>query len=348
MPGDSTLTLFIPDLFAFQQTFSKLTRDEFSQLPEFKLATLEKWLSRGEWEGHDDQHDSVFSELGLDQYISSEKPFAAFSLLTENYPEEAECFQTYWMRADPVCLQADRDTALLVAHEELALTKKEATSLVEEINRHFIDEPWELYAFAPHRWYLKLEQAIELSTTPLEKVLGEDINQYAAIGEDAEYWNKISNEMQMLLHGTNVNFERDTRNLPTANSVWLWGGGVLHKEKESGNHHSIISDNRVYKGVGHYCGMSVLNLDVEHLDNLEKGSHFIILDMLSRYVQKRDLYSFVEVLNAMVEKYLDPCDALLKSGKINKIKIITDKGNIVVTKKLLRRWWKRKKTFPGF
>lgn len=348
MPSDSTLTLFIPDLFAFQSTFSKLTRDELSQLPEFKLATLEKWLSRGRWEKSADQSDSVFSELGLSKYRNTEKPFAALSLLTENSIEKDTCFQSYWLRADPVCLQADRDTALLVAHEELALTGDEANNLVDLINTHFIDEPWQLYSFSPHRWYLRLEQPIDLITTPLETVLGEDINRFAPSGNDAGYWHKITNEMQMLLHGSSVNFERDSRNFPTANSVWLWGGGILHEKTGLSNYHSLITDNRIFKGIGHYCEVDIFSLDTDNIDNIEHGLHLIILDMLSSYVQQHDLYSFVQTLNSIVESYLLSCNELLLSGKINEIKLITDKGNIVINKKLLRRWWKRKKSFLSF
>lgn len=225
MPGDSTLTLFIPDLFGFQSTLSNLTPDEKSTLPEFKLPVLEKWLSRGLLERSSDQIDSFFSEVGLEEYKDIDKPYAALSLLAENDIDDDS--ESYWLRADPVNLQPDRDTVLLAGHEELFLTQDEADKLVTQINEHFIDEPWTLYALSPHRWYLRLNNPAELKTTPLVKVLGEDINQYSPSGDDAEYWFKIVNELQMLIHGSNVNFERESRNMWTANSVWLWGGGCL-------------------------------------------------------------------------------------------------------------------------
>ena len=68
MPGESTLTLYIPDLFGFQSTLSSLSADEISQLPEIKLPVLEKWLSRGSFKKLSEQVDSVLSELGLDEY----------------------------------------------------------------------------------------------------------------------------------------------------------------------------------------------------------------------------------------------------------------------------------------
>lgn len=347
MPSDSTLTLFIPDLFGFQSTLSQLSSEEISQLPKMKLSVLEKWLSRGSFEASHNQDDLVFSELGLDQYINKEKPFAALSLLAEQQNDIEINRNSYWLRADPVNLQADRDTAILTAHEELNLTQTEADTLVALINEHFIDEPWRLYSFAPHRWYLCLEKTADLKTTPLEKVLGDDINHYSATGDDANYWHKITNELQMLLHGSNVNFERDSRNSLTLNSLWLWGGGVLPESKLNSNYDKIITNNPIYSGVGYHCGFDVLSTD-ESMHNHSHTNNIFILDRLSEYVQRRDLYTFVKVLNEIENKFLTVFNDMLLRGQINKIKILTDKGHFIVTKKHLRRWWKRVKPFTDF
>lgn len=225
MPSDSTLTLFIPDLFGFQSILAPLSKDELAQLPETRFPILEKWLSRGFRNNSSNQQDLLFTEFGI--LPDQDHSIAALSLLAENTEALSHVStDTYWLRADPIYLQADRDTALLLAHEELELTQDEANKLVAEINRHFIDEPWQLHALHPHRWYLELVKAPHLITHPLANVLGEDINQFLSVGDDASYWLKITNEIQMLLHGTNVNFERDSRGKLTANSIWLWGGDL--------------------------------------------------------------------------------------------------------------------------
>ena len=348
MPGESTLTLFIPDLFGFQSTLSKLSADEISQLPEIKLPILEKWLSRGVIEKSSSQEDSVFSELGLTECKSKDKPYAALSLLAESSLDVDVSTESYWLRADPVNLQPDRDTALLAGHEELALTQDEANKLVEQINTHFIDEPWTLYTFAPHRWYLRLDKPADLKTTPLAKVLGEDVNQFNSTGDDADYWFKIINELQMLLHGSNVNFERESRNIWTANSIWLWGGGYLPKNSLNATYDKIITNNIFFAGVGYHCGFDVLPLDDSFIKSIETDNNFIILDMLSEQVQRRDLYTFVQTLNKLEDDFLIHCNELLLNGSIGKIKIITDEVIIAVTKKQSGRWWKRTKPFSGF
>ncbi len=349
MPSESTLTLFIPDLFGFQSTLSKLTQEELSQLPATKFPVLEKWLSRGLREKSAHHDNIIFSEFGLSIEDNKDKPFAALSLLAENNPGLKKSSK-YWLRADPVCLQADRDAVILTAHEELALTQDEADKLVDKINSHFVDEPWSLHSLAPHRWYLALEKSADLITHPIAKVIGENVNHFMSKGDDAHYWLTITNEIQMLLHGTNVNFERESRNMVTANSLWLWGGGSLPKKNElNSKYDKIITNDNLFSGLGYYCDLDVLPLNSEFIGHVELGNNFIVLDTLSGYVQNRDVYSFMQALNKMEEGFLKDCNRLLLNGKIEKIKLISDNGlMIVVTKKILRRWWKRIKPFTDF
>jgi len=349
VPGDSTLTLFIPDLFGFQSTLNHLSNEEKSSLPEFNFPTLEKWLSRASFEKKLNQEESIFSELGLVEFKNKDKPYAALSLLAENQADVSTA--SYWLRADPVNLQADRDTALVAGHEELALTQDEADKLVAQINSHFTDEPWQLYAFAPHRWYLCLDKPADLKTTPLQKVLGEDINEFSPTGDDSAYWFKIINELQMLIHGSNVNFERESRNMWTANSVWLWGGGFFPDASLNSNYDKILTNNLIYSGLGHHCGLDVFPLKhVISPDNtfsqlVKENNTLVVLDELSEQVQNRDLYTFVEKLNALENNYFYYGNTLLLNGTINRIKLITDVGILTITKKNIKRWWKRVKPF---
>ena len=71
--------------------------------------------------------------------------------------------------------------------------------------------------------------------------------------------------------------------------------------------------------------------------------------MLSKHVQSRDVYSFIQELNKIESTYLNQCQTLLKDGKIKEIKLISNDGlSMIITAKLLRRWWKRVKPYPGF
>ena len=348
MPSDSTLTLFIPDLFGFQSTLSKLSSEEKSQLPEMEFPVLEKWLSRASFEKVNNQIDCVFTELGLDVEQVNDKPFAALSLLAEKNVDIEFIKESYWLHADPIKLQADGDTALLAGHEEINLSQDEADKLVAQINEHFTDEPWELYTFAPHRWYLRLDKEANLITTPLSKVIGEDISLFGHQGDDTNYWFKIINELQMLIHGSNVNFERESRNMWTANSVWLWGGGQLPKVNLNSDYDKMITDRLMFSGLGYHCGFDVLPLKGNFPDKIKENNNFVVLDDLSECVQRRDLYTFVEELNKLELDFFKTCNKLLISENVGKLKLITDVGMFTITKKQLGRWWKRIKPFSGY
>lgn len=349
MRSDTTLTLFIPDLFGFQSTLSQLSPEEKSSLPETQFPILEKWLSRGLREKDSANEDLLASEFGISLEKNKDKPYAALSLLAENHSIE-NVSDYYWLRADPVYMQADRDTVLLSAHEEIALTEGEATKLVEKINAHFIDEPWTLYSFTPQRWYMALEKQADLITSPITKVMGKNIHHYASTGDDAPYWLNITNEIQMLLHGSNVNFERESRNMITANSLWLWGGGTLPDfDNPLKSHDKIITNDILFSGVGHYCDLEILALDNEFINHIQNGNSFVVLDMLSEYIRNLDLYSFMQALYEIETSFLSLCNELLLNNKVDKIILVTDDAiKITVTKKYLRRWWKRIKPYTDF
>lgn len=349
MPSDSTLTLLIPDLFGFQSTLSQLSQEELSQLPVTRFPVLEKWLSRGTLKKTDSKSDILSSEFGLKLDSNKDKPHAALSLLAENN-KEINCQDYYWLRADPVNLYADRDTVLLSAHEELALSQDEANELVDLINSHFKDEPWTLYSHDPHRWYLALEKTTDLLTHPLHDVMGKNIHHYTAKGEDASYWQSITNEIQMLLHGTNVNVERESTNRYSANSLWLWGGGELPGKQDSNNIHDVIITNDVlYAGIGYHCGLDVFSLDNDFIKYIQKTNSFVVLDMLSEHINSLDLYRFMQTLAEIEKTILVACNELLISNKIKKIVLLLENGtSVTVTRKQLRHWWKRIKPYVKF
>lgn len=348
--NEATLTLFIPDLFGLQSTFSQIPKNEIPQLP-----VLEKWLSRGEWSTYIDQNDIIFKEFIITHPdLTKQKPLSAFALYAEKSGpvKDSLSVQTssYWLRADPICIQPDRDTAVVMAHEELALTQEEANKLVEEINAHFSDEPWKIHALHPHRWYLEHNTTQDLQTTPLFKVLNQDVNPYLPKGGNAKYWTQCANEIQMLLHGSNINFERESRGCWPVNSVWLWGGGALpESNKITTTHTKIISNNIVMQGIGKYYNIEIRRLDENFINDIDKGNSFIMLDILSEPVTRRDVFNYIQKLKIIEDDYFKNIDTLLKNGSIKEVRLLSDnKMSVSITPKNIRRWWKRHKAFAEF
>lgn len=131
------------------------------------------------------------------------------------------------LRADPVHLAADRDCVRLLAARLDDLDMAASQQLIDEINQLFADEPWQLLAGTAQRWYLLVAVEPAIRTRAPTAMLGDNIHAALPVGDDARYWRKIINEIQMLMYSSPVNQRRQTETRLMANSLWLWGEGPL-------------------------------------------------------------------------------------------------------------------------
>jgi hypothetical protein len=133
----------------------------------------------------------------------------------------------YWLCADPVHLQIDRDALILVDSRRYELTQTDADSLVSTLNQHFAAAGIDLSAPTPKRWYARVAQTPDVQTVSLREATGRNVDSLLPAGRDALAWHRTFNEIQMLLHDHPVNEAREARGELPVNSVWLWGGGTL-------------------------------------------------------------------------------------------------------------------------
>ena len=135
----------------------------------------------------------------------------------------------YWLRADPVHLEAGMGGLMLRPPGELEINGAEAAALAAAIN-----EAWrargtdglELLAPRPGRWYLRLPSPPDLETTSPDLLVGEYLTPHLPRGVAAAALAREVNEAQMVLHDHPVNQAREARGLLAVNGLWLWGGGV--------------------------------------------------------------------------------------------------------------------------
>lgn len=137
----------------------------------------------------------------------------------------------YWLRLDPVHLEAVMGGLLLRSPDSLQLSQAEARDLVADINLHWRREGMEIQAASevdnPVRWYMHLPEAPNLHTTPLDQMHGEYLTPHLPRGADSRHFLKLINEVQMLMHSHPVNVKRDNAGRLAVNGLWLWGGGTL-------------------------------------------------------------------------------------------------------------------------
>jgi len=154
---------------------------------------------------------------------------AAQASLTAPASGEGWCFVTlcHWdvaidevILGDPAALQVE-DT--------------ESHALLAAARPFFEEDGIALYSSSqPGHWLGKSALFEGLPTASLDRAAEQPISAWAAGTKDQRALRRLENEMQMLLYTQRVNDERTARNLPSINSFWLSGTGVLPENVDLG------------------------------------------------------------------------------------------------------------------
>ena len=252
---------------------------------------------------------------------------AALALLGHGIDVDNDCV----IHADPVHLMADMDHAILSDSEVLDIRPEEAEQLIDEINVHFADDGFQLIHTDANNWFIRLK-VCELNTTPLYKAVGRNINHLLPTGADADRWKRFMNEVQMLLHNSGVNQQREQRGEMSINSLWLWGEGVL-PEKGNSKLSIIFTDDDFASGLARLNEVERVPLSKtsEVMKNIEERKQTVVVlkqmfapcnyGDVTLWAQALDsLYQWITPLvdgarNAGIATWLYPCNG--KAYKMN-------------------------------
>jgi hypothetical protein len=217
----------------------------------------------------------------------------------------------YWMRADPVHLQVGRDSLGLADSAAFDVSRAESEALVEALNRHF-GQTMLFTPLRPARWYVRLEKAPDMQTTPAAAARGAAIDDKLPSGSDAMRFHALMNEAQMLLHEHPVNAEREARGEPALNSIWFWGGGFIDAAKAR-PFSAVIADDPLAHGLALAAGIPVRALPKDADSVLaalgDEGLALVVLDG-PRKAQLGERRAALE------RDWFVPLLAALKSGRI--------------------------------
>lgn len=236
-------------------------------------------------------------ELGVPQ--QQDFPIAPMTLLADNgIPGKS-----YWLRADPVHLRVMRDRIVLADSGVLNLTQPEADALALSISEHF-GASFSTQPLHPARWYLRLDQAPRLRTTPISIAVGCDIDPLLPQGEDAMLFRTQLNELQMLLFEHPVNQAREARGELPVNSLWLWGGGFLPAVSKQAV--ALYSNNADAGALGQFCGLETAAIPQHFSAALLGQNKLVVLDQLTKAGQYGDAFGWRETISAMERDWFAP------------------------------------------
>src|SRR5216684_1394232 len=283
----------------------------------------------------------LFGRFGVER--QRDWPVAPYTLLADGGAPERH----FWMRADPVHLQVGRDSLGLADSAAFEVSRAESEALVDTLNRHF-GRAMLFYSTRPARWYVRLEKAPDMQTTPAAAARGAAIDEKLPSGPDAMRFHALMNEAQMLLHEHPVNAERETRGEPALNSVWFWGGGVIAAAKDR-PFSTVVGDDPLARGLALAAGIPVRALPKDAGSMLadlgEEGVALVVLDA-PREAQLRERRAALE------RDWFGPLLAALKSGRIGMLTLQLCGADslleVETVRSDLRYFWRRRKPLSAY
>jgi hypothetical protein len=323
--------LYIPDFFSAE-----------GLTPADSLAAAETLIARGRRKRMAPVSPEawLFGRFGVAK--QRDWPVAPYTLLADGGAPERH----YWMRADPVHLRVSRDS-LSLADSDFDVSRAESEALVETLNRHF-GAAMLFYPMRPARWYVRLEEAPDMQTTPAAAARGLAIDESLPSGPDAMRFHALMNEAQMLLHEHPVNARREARGEPALNSIWFWGGGVIDAAKER-PFSTVVGNDPLARGLALAAGIPA-RASPKDADSVlaalgDEGLVLVVLDA-PREAQLR------ERRTALEHDWFVPLLAALKSGRIGMLTLhfcgVDSLLEVETVRSDLRYFWRRRKPLSAY
>ncbi|MCW8922242.1 MAG: hypothetical protein OQK69_01240 [Gammaproteobacteria bacterium] len=289
---------------------------DIDRLDSESIRSMVSWLAKADRQAIPQKsfYDVLAMLFAVDDTESF--PAAALSLLgCEQYTD-----QGHWFHADPVHLQVDMDHAILRDSHGLDLTLPESEALVGELNAHFDEQGIRFLMHNKDSWCLNISGHQNVSTTAVSEVISRNVYAFMPQGEDALFWKKIMNEVQMLLHQSPINEKRQQNGRLPVNGAWLWGEGKLPAR-------TCTQEMAVYTRHSIVKGLAVLNdLNCHSISNVQdffddvsnESNSLLVLDGLFNVTCYGDVMAWQLTLDELYAHWLLP---ILSWAVKNKIQV---------------------------
>jgi len=333
--------LLLPDLFWPERDFSDIYRG-------LAAPALERLLAKGRRHSADGEASSAEAWLceRFDVERQGDLPAAPFCLLADG----GEPGKHHWLRADPVHLRLEGNRLVLADSSAFCVSQQEAESLTASLNAHFAGDGLVFFPLRPDRWYLRVERAPALETTPLAQAAGRSIDSLLPRGADSPTWRARLNEVQMLLHAHGVNERRESAGELPVNSVWLWGAGRL-PDAVPAPFNAVWSQDVFAAGLAQAARIAAHKLPADAAELLRAGAgtgvNLILLDRLRVAAQYGDAYGWREAMAQLERDWFAPLLDALRQERIGMLSLhaLGPAGlrSVELTHGDLRRFWRRVK-----
>ncbi|MCC6302600.1 MAG: hypothetical protein IT489_07355 [Gammaproteobacteria bacterium] len=254
----------------------------------------------------------------------------------------------YCLCMDPVHLRVGQDRVVLTGVG--AVEREEADALCGEIAAHLAGSGLRLEAPGPERWYLRLPRAPAADFSPLEAVLGQDLRPHLPRGEEARVWRRLLNEIQMLLHASEVNRRRAARGVPAINSVWFWGGGSRPAPGPC-PFVQVWGDHPLAQGLALNAGLAPRPLPADAAAWLAAaggGRQLLMFDRLAAPARLGAVEDWLDAMRVLQGRWIAPLWSALRAGRLQGLGIGGAGAlDYHIRPGQARRWWRRARPFAA-
>lgn len=250
------------------------------------------------------------------------------------YAAGADPDQAFWLRADPVHLVADRDQVMLFA--DIQPRAEESTRLLAECNRLLAEDGLELQCHDGY-WFLRAERDLSVDTAPTLQVSGRSIETFLPRGGDGKFLTTLMTELQMLLHGSVVNMEREARGESAINGIWFWGGGHMPARVASVVR-AVFSDEPSLCGLAKAAGIDAA---APGAAAPVEGTALVADSRAERGLASGDLGRWLHAVGELEATHIAPQLHALRSGKLDVLVLDTGRAGYELTRSRLRAFWRR-------
>ena len=149
------------------------------------------------------------------------------------------------------------------------ITDGEAKKVILDLNKEMATNEIQFYSGVSYRHLMVLKNGAakflnleKLELTPPHDIIGKEIT--TLLSQMKEPVLALMNESQKLLKSHPINLARESKGLPPANSIWLWGQGrsprMITLKERFGMDGYVISAVHLIKGIGILAGLKVLEV----------------------------------------------------------------------------------------
>ena len=167
-------------------------------------------------------------------------------------------------RCNLVTLRED-GTVLMEDYSAGHISTEEAAKIMETLNERLSHLGVTFYTGKSYRHLMVWHDGRDgIKTTPPHDIMGKPIEEYLPRGEGAERLKELMELSREVLKDHPVNITRKKEGKPTADSIWLWGGGrspVVPTFKERFDMEgAVISAVDLVNGIGVLAGLEVIKV----------------------------------------------------------------------------------------